>query len=585
VMMPRLDGFGLIDAVRADDALRSVPVVLLSARAGEESRIAGLDSGADDYMIKPFSARELLARLGALLELRHLRRTAEEAFRLRTAQYETLLNHAPLGVYLVDSRLCIREANPTAFATFGEMPDLIGRDLGEVLRRLWPATRADETVAIFRHTLETGEPFHSAERGDQRLDRGVVEYYEWQINRIPLPDGCNGVVCYFREISAQVRARAQLELAARQKDEFLAMLAHELRNPLAPIRNAGEVLSRVASDKPETGQAVAILQRQIINLTRLVDDLLDISRITQGRVDLRRQPVRIADVVEQAVETVASIVQSKRQELAVTHYRSMWVDGDPARLVQCLGNLLNNAAKYTDEGGRISVEIRAEGSYAAVIVSDNGIGIPAELQPAIFDLFVQGDRTLDRSDGGLGIGLSVVKRLVEMHGGRVTVSSDGPGRGSKFQICLPIAEPSALVPDTEPRQIAPQRILVVDDNIDAATSVAMILSLDGHVVECANTAEEALERLVDLEFDVAFLDLGLPGMNGFELARRLREQADLATLRLVALTGYGQDEDQTRAFDAGFDDHLVKPADLQTLRQSLSRAAPGGNTDRNRMSR
>jgi PAS domain S-box-containing protein len=246
VMMPRLDGFGLLAAIRADETLRSVPVLLLSARAGEEARIEGLDAGADDYVIKPFSARELLARVGALLELRHMRRTADEAFRLRTAQFETLLTEAPLGVYLVDADLRIRELNPTARAAFGEIPNLVGQDFDQVIHRLWPQAYADELVARFWHTLETGEPYFTPERGEKRLDRGATEYHEWQINRIPLPDGRYGVVCYFRDISVHVQARVQLQMADRQKDEFLAMLAHELRNARA-IRNAGEVLSRTAS--------------------------------------------------------------------------------------------------------------------------------------------------------------------------------------------------------------------------------------------------------------------------------------------------------------------------------------------------
>ena len=272
VMMPRLDGFGLLAQIRADEKLRSVPVLLLSARAGEEARIEGLDAGADDYVIKPFSARELLARVGALLELRHMRSSVEEALRLRTAQYETLLTEAPLGVYLVDADFRVREANPTARAAVGDIPDLIGGDFEELIHRVWPQTYADKVVRLFRHTLETGEPYFAPEHIEQRKDRRVTECYEWQINRIPLPDGTYGVVCYFRDISSHVQARTQLQTADRQKDEFLAMLAHELRNPLAPIRNASEVLARTSVATAHKA-AIDIVQRQVVNLTRLVDDL------------------------------------------------------------------------------------------------------------------------------------------------------------------------------------------------------------------------------------------------------------------------------------------------------------------------
>jgi PAS domain S-box-containing protein len=574
VMMPRLDGFGLLAGIRADETLRSVPVLLLSARAGEEARIEGFDAGADDYVIKPFSARELLARVGALLELRHMRRTAEEAFRLRTAQYETLLNEAPLGVFLVDADLRIREVNPTAHAAFGEVRDLIGGDFDELVHRHWPQAYADEIVWLFRHTLATGEPYYTPERSEKRLDRGTIEYYEWQINRIPLPDGRYGVVCYFRDISLHVRARAQLQTADRQKDEFLAMLAHELRNPLAPIRNAAEVLSRTAATNTHSRAAVDIVQRQVANLTRLVDDLLDVSRLTQGRIELRRRPVQLADVIAQAVEIVEPLIKERQHKVAITSYRALRVNGDPARLVQCVANILTNAAKYTDPNGEIHLQSKHEGFEAVLRIADNGVGIPQDLLPHVFDLFVQGDRTLDRAQGGLGIGLSVVKRLVEMHGGRVSASSGGPRSGSTFEIRLPLIdrddEPSVAHQQTNG---PPRRILIVDDNKDAATSLAMILTLEGHEVESVYTARDALARVLSFKPDVALLDIGLPEMNGYELARRLRAHPEVEKIRLVALTGYGQAEDKEHAKSVGFDDHLVKPADLRALQHALAEPA------------
>jgi PAS domain S-box-containing protein len=570
VMMPRLDGFGLLDAVRADPALRSTPVVLLSARAGEEARIEGLGSGADDYLVKPFSARELLARVGALLELRHMRAATDQAFRRRTAQFETLLNEAPLGVYLIDADFCVREANPAARAVFGPIPDLIGRDFGEVLHILWPPAYADGVTARFRHTLEAGESYHVAEHADKRRDRGVTEYYEWHINRIPLPDGRFGVVCYFRDISMHVRARAQLETADRQKDEFLAMLAHELRNPLAPIRNAGEVLERLSTLDTQARSAVGIVQRQVRNLTRIVDDLLDVSRITLGHIELQRQPLQLGDIVAQAVEVVEPLVRERRQRLSVTSHQFMRLNADPARLVQCIANVLGNAAKYTDPGGIIRLETRSEDGQAVVAVSDNGSGISKELLPKVFDLFVQGDRTLDRAQGGLGIGLSVVKRLVEMHGGSVAATSEGPGRGSIFEIRLPLPEdaPAAAAP-APASELAPRRILVVDDNVDAADSLAMVLRLVGHEVEVATSAQQALAVIAALQADAAILDIGLPGMTGHELASRIRELPGLKSIRLIALTGYGQAEDKLRAQLAGFDAHLVKPAELNALQRVL----------------
>jgi PAS domain S-box-containing protein len=565
VMMPELDGFGLLSAVRGDPALQSIPVVLLSARAGEESRIEGLGSGADDYIVKPFSARELLARVGGLLELRRMRRQ-------RAAEFEALLNEAPLGVFLVDAAFRVRDANPTARAA---VPDIIGRDFEDILHAIWPDEHADEVAVQFRRTLETGEPCFIPEWVEERRDSGITEYYEWQISRIPLPDGQHGVVCYFRDISQHVRARMQLEDADRQKDEFLAMLAHELRNPLAPIRNAGEVLSRLRLREPRAEQAVGVVQRQITTLTRLVDDLLDVSRITRGRVELQLKTVQLSDVVSQAVEMVEPLVKDKRQKLATTTYRALRVHGDPARLVQCVANVLTNAVKYTDAGGAIQLEVREDEGDALVSVTDNGIGIPAELQPRVFDLFVQGERTLDRAQGGLGIGLSVVKRLVEMHGGSISVFSEGSGRGSRFDLRLPLLERVASSETRAPAvEVTPRRILVVDDNEDAADSLTMVLQIDGHEVACAYTAEDALAMAADFRPDVALLDVGLPRMDGYELAERLRALPGFARVYLVALTGYGQPGDRERALAAGFDSHLVKPAEFRMLQEIIERVQP-----------
>jgi PAS domain S-box-containing protein len=575
VMMPRLDGFELLAAIRADDGLRSLPVVLLSARAGEESRIEGFDAGADDYLTKPFSARELLARVGALLELDYMRRTGEQAFRRRSAQYETLLQEAPLGVFLVDADFKIREANPTALATIGAISDLIGRDFADLIRSISPQPAADEIIGHFKRTLETGDPYFSSEHVQQRLDRGVTEHYEWQTNRIPLPDGRLGVVCYFRDISAHVHARARLETADRQKDEFLAMLAHELRNPLAPLRNAAEVLSRSTSpDSERTRTVVEIVQRQVTNLSRLVDDLLDVSRITQGRIELKRRSVQLTEVIGQALEIVDPLFRELRHRVLVTGHAPLRVNGDAERLVQCVANVLTNAAKYTDRGGRIEVGLRDDGTEAVITIKDDGAGIAPDLLPHVFDLFVQSTRTLDRSQGGLGIGLSVVKRLVEMHGGRVRAASDGVGRGATFEIRLPALEaddrPAAEVP--RPTQ-APSRILVVDDNQDAADSLAMMLALDGHEVRQTYAGAPALACLREFRPDVILLDIGLPGMDGYEVARRIREEPDGANIRLIALTGYGQESDKSRTRAAGFDEHLVKPVELRNLHQALAGGA------------
>jgi two-component system, sensor histidine kinase len=364
-------------------------------------------------------------------------------------------------------------------------------------------------------------------------------------------------------------AEENLRNADQRKDEFLAMLAHELRNPLAPIRNAGELLTRTLPEHSQVQTIAAIVKRQSTHLSRMVDDLLDVSRITQRRIELQHQPVNLSSVVSQALESVEPLMREKNHKVFVASaYEPVYVNGDHARLVQCIANILTNSGKYTDPGGEIRVEMRVEAGQVAIGIADNGVGIPAELLPRIFDLFVQSKRSLDRSQGGLGIGLSVVRRLIEMHGGRVSAASDGPGRGARFELVLPtIAHPTKEA-DQESEQTAIQRrILIVDDNVDSADSLAMILNLSGHVAEPVYGGAEALERAAAFDPEIVLLDIGLPGIDGYEVARRLKRGGSKA--RLVALTGYGQPEDVRRAHDAGFDEHLVKPVDVQHLLRNV----------------
>ena len=372
------------------------------------------------------------------------------------------------------------------------------------------------------------------------------------------------------QLKAVQDAEEALRIANRRKDEFLAMLAHELRNPLAPIRNASEILERMLPESPRLQVTAGIIKRQIVHLSRLVDDLLDISRITQGRIELQHLPVELSSVITQAMESVESLMREKRHKVFVAaSYEPLYVNGDHARLVQCLSNILTNAAKYTDAGGEIHVEVRREQGFALIAIADNGVGIPQELLPQIFDLFVQSERSLDRSQGGLGIGLSVVQRLIEMHGGRVSASSEGPGRGSRFEVRLPlIPAPRSVSEEHEAAVLSAKRILVVDDNYDAANSLVLVLNLSGHTAEAVYGASEALRRAAQLQPEVILLDIGLPGMDGYEVARRLRAAGN--TARIMALTGYGQHEDVQRGKAAGFNAHLIKPVDLQQLLRKLS---------------
>jgi PAS domain S-box-containing protein len=385
-----------------------------------------------------------------------------------------------------------------------------------------------------------------------------------------------------REIDQRKKAEQALSEANRQKDEFLAMLAHELRNPLSPIRNATELLSHMLPSDSDVQTVLGMLKRQGEHLSRLVDDLLDVSRITTGRIHLKCKPTDLAAVITQAMETVESQVREKQHRVSITalSYEPLYVEGDFARLVQCVGNILANAIKYTEAGGEILVRTRGDKDSAFIEISDTGGGIPPELLPHVFDLFVQNDRTLDRAQGGLGVGLAVVKRLIEMHKGEVTARSEGLGRGSTFEMRLPrIARPAPIPPVAERPEVQPRRVLIVDDNADAADSLALLLEFEGHQTLAVYNANDALASMESFKPDVAVLDIGLPEMNGYDLARQMRKMPQLEAMRLIALTGYGQKEDQERARAAGFDGHLVKPVTLSALEQAIGGGSPAGTMD------
>ncbi len=385
-------------------------------------------------------------------------------------------------------------------------------------------------------------------------------------------------------ISLDVTGRRQAEEALkdvnRRKDEFLAMLAHELRNPLAPIRNAAQVLRVHAAGIPQIEWARAVIERQTRHLVRLVDDLLDVSRMVRGQIALQSVPVELAEIVRHAVETSRPLIRKRKHRLTVQLPEcSVRLQGDLTRLAQVIANLLNNAAKYTDEGGNIWLEARVEGQQATISVRDTGVGIAPALLPRVFDLFTQAERTLDRAQGGLGIGLTIVKRLVEMHDGSIEARSDGVAKGAEFIVRLPILGQQQFVAPTGARPAdatvrAPLRILIVDDNVDAADSIAMLLEMEGHKTLTVNGAQEALVAADTFRPDVVLLDIGLPEMDGYEVARRLRATNAIERMRLVAVTGYGQPADRKRAADAGFDEHLVKPVEPSVLNELLRSLQP-----------
>jgi PAS domain S-box-containing protein len=386
------------------------------------------------------------------------------------------------------------------------------------------------------------------------------------------------------DVTERKLAEQSLIEADRRKDEFLAMLAHELRNPLAPMRNAIQLLRRIGPPDPELQRAREVIARQVEHLARLVDDLLDAARITEGKITLKKERVDLLSIIGRALETSRPLIDARKHRLTVAlPEEPLRLEGDTTRLTQVVSNLLHNAAKFTPEGGQIWLAAEADTGQVVLRVRDSGIGIPQELLPHVFDLFRQADDSLDRSAGGLGIGLTLVRRLLELHGGKVEAFSEGPGRGSEFVVRLPafaddfkaLAEGDAAVGDL--RESACYRVLVVDDNIDSAESMALLLELYGHQMRIAHDGPAALKAARSFRPQVVVLDIGLPGMDGYEVARHLRADAQTQRAILIAMTGYGQSEDRQQSMRAGFDHHLVKPLDPDVLQAIILSYAPSGS--------
>jgi len=734
VMMPRLDGFELLKALRTNERTREVPVVLLSARAGEDSRIEGLDAGADDYLVKPFSARELHARVASNLALAKARRSFVQAARdsearrgflltlsdaLRAAPSAEAVAHIALahvgrqlgaacaayGVVERDGRTfrVVTEwradgsagyAPNTRFdiERFGEaeargagLPIVIEdtrrhphadawqqAGIGAIITAplvtggrspamMWvsmagPRAWHAEEVALLRDSAarawtemsrtraevalrESEERFRTmadssplmvwvvdAQGRFEFVNRTVLECFgttldalrrdgwtphlhpddaegyaaevtaalaerrsfsvmgrvrrcdgEWRwIQSVGAPrlssDGeCLGAVGSSPDITELITASDTLRETDRRKDEFLATLAHELRNPLAPIRQAARLAQSETATVAQRRWSQQVIERQVRHMALLLDDLLDVSRITRGRLELRRQRVKLARIIEAALETARPLLDERKQTLALElPVEPVLLDADPLRLSQVISNLLANAAKYSEQGGRVVLRAQTVDGCAEITVRDTGVGIEADALPRIFEMFAQAKSSLDRAEGGLGIGLALVKGLVELHGGTVEAKSDGAGQGALFSVRLPL--PTAVDAlerdDRLPAKVSAaqrMRILVADDNRDAAASLATLLELDGHEVAVVHDGEAALESAAAWTPHVALLDIGMPKRNGYEVAQHIRAAPWGQAMKLVAVTGWGQAEDKRRAREAGFDRHFTKPLDLDAL--------------------
>jgi PAS domain S-box-containing protein len=450
--------------------------------------------------------------------------------------------------------------------------------VGQPILMLIPPERADEETTLL-DLLRRGQRIEHFEtvritKDGRRLDMSLT------VSPVRAADGTIIAASKVaRDISQRKQAEGALRDADRRKDEFLAILAHELRNPLAPIRNSLHLLRLDPGHEEVVHQATEMMERQVNHMVRLVDDLLEVSRITRGKIELRKEALEVAAIVEHALETSGPAIEGAGHALIVdVPPESMIVEGDPVRLAQVFANLLINAAKYTDPGGTITLAARVLDHHAVVSIKDTGVGIPAEQLPTIFDLFTQVDRHGGRAQGGLGIGLTLAKRLVEMHGGDIEARSDGPGRGSEFSVQLPLANsrPIGMRVAIPPRiaSLDSQRILVVDDNRDSAESLGLLLRLLGADVSVAYSGPDALAAIESMKPAVAILDIGMPQMDGYQLARAIRAEPLLNDVILVALTGWGQDDDRALSRAAGFNHHLVKPADIDALRRLLRSINP-----------
>jgi PAS domain S-box-containing protein len=450
---------------------------------------------------------------------------------------------------------------------------LLGYAAEEVIGRnvsmLMPPELVEDMPKILER-ISRGEKVDHYETKRRRKDGVIIDV---SLTVSPIRDSSGRVVGASkigRDITQQKLIEAERQEADRRKDEFLAMLAHELRNPLSAINGAAQLFGRLETEE-ELEWAKEVILRQVKLLARLIDDLLDASRISRGKIGLRKEVINLSPVVSSAVEAVRPLLEERRHELSVSLVSSgLRLEADPVRLEQILVNLLTNAAKYTDAGGRISLTARREGADIVIKVRDTGMGIAPELLPRVFDLFVQGDRAMARSEGGLGIGLTLVQKLAEMHGGSATAASEGPGQGSEFTVRLPaLQEPAVRKPSgrgTLPRGARQgSRVLVVDDNHDNAGGLSRLLRLLGHDVQVAYDGKGALEAARAHRPEVVLLDIGLPGMDGYEVVKRLRAEECCKDSLIIAVTGYGQPEDLSRSKEAGFDHHLVKPVDYEAL--------------------
>jgi PAS domain S-box-containing protein len=593
VQMPDIDGFEVARLVRQHPRLERMPIIFVTGvNVGQLDVLRGYEVGAIDYIAVPVVPEILRSKVAVLIELYqrraelqrlnaelaaaraelaaelsrdtadHLR--TEAALRDSERVFKALVEHATVGVArnALDGKFLY--ANPG----FCQM---VGYGAEELAQMTWQQiTHPDDIeldLAQAKRLIAGEASSYTMEKRYIRKDGSIV----WASLHGSFVKGDDDTsmtgMAVVVDITERRLADDKLRAADLRKDEFLAMLAHELRNPVAPILSVAEALKHLQGHDDRQRALVGIVQRQASHLSRLLDDLLDVARITQGRIELRREVVALCDCVAAAIESIEPLVRARQQALRVEQEQSLFLDADRVRIAQCIGNLLSNAAKYSEPGSEIFLRTRRDGNQAVLTVHDDGAGIAPELLPHVFDLFAQGERALDRAQGGLGIGLTVTRKLVQMHGGDIGVVSEGRGRGATFTIHLPLTEQRAETPAPDPVVGSARRVLIIDDNRDAADSMAVLLQLDGHEVAAVYSSEEGLLKTASFAPDIVLLDIGLPQMDGYEVARRLIETGYRG--RLIAISGYGEMHDKQRAAAAGFFAHLSKPVDYSTLEKTM----------------
>ncbi len=603
VNMPTMNGFETASLIRKRKKSATTPIIFLTAFTDEMNIIQGYASGAVDFMPTPVVPEVLKAKIRVFIELSQMRRQAalqaEERVRREAAEaaartsaflarasaalarvqtrddFMATLARLPLPDIAHSAAVYLRHGNQLqatdwAVADGGREPDDVLPDQLEAgVNRTLVEGRANV------HHLKDGDHIHYLPLPVQGQAEGVLVLVteDETTGASPLTIDLLGRAASALE---NIMLMEQIREADRRKDEFLGMLAHELRNPLGPIYNCLQLQKIMPPGDPRGASIRETMDRQVRHMSRLIDDLLDATRLAHGKILLRSERCDLVDIVRQTAEDYRSIVDASGLSLKLElPRRPVWIDGDPTRLLQVVGNLLHNANKFSHPGGEVRVSLQVDGPLARIKVSDQGIGIEPAMLGHIFDVFRQAEQGLDRSRGGLGLGLALVRGLAELHGGHVEASSRGVNRGAEFSVWLPLAEAAAkpLKDDTQSiSPAAPLRILLIEDNVDAAESARMLLSHQGHAVDIAFDAESGLSKARDMIPDVILCDIGLPGMDGYQIIRRIREDKRLSPVYAIALTGYGREADKDLAVASGFDLHLTKPIDWPTLASTLSRA-------------